>query len=218
MVTATSKPVRMDLYRMIFWDFDGVIKESVTVKTDAYYQLFLSYGRDFAARVRRHHLQNAGMSRFEKLPLYLSWCGKTPTEELVAEGCDEFSRLSFQGVVEAPWVPGAEAYIRKNAWNQKFVVVSATPQTELDVILTRLDIQTCFARVFGAPVSKKNAIRTALETNNIPASECLMVGDARSDLDAARENRVPFLLRRHPENAEIFADYRGAAIRDFLEI
>ena len=31
-------------YKLVFWDFDGVIKDSVTVKTDAFSKLFEKYG------------------------------------------------------------------------------------------------------------------------------------------------------------------------------
>ena len=62
-----------DKYDLIFWDFDGVIKESVSVKTDAYLELFRPYGSDVCKQVKNHHLANGGMSRFDKIPLYLKW-------------------------------------------------------------------------------------------------------------------------------------------------
>ena len=42
-------------YKLYFWDFDGVIKDSVDVKTQAYFQLFEPFGLDVAERVRQHH-------------------------------------------------------------------------------------------------------------------------------------------------------------------
>lgn len=53
------------MIKAIFWDFDGVIAESVNVKTEAFYNLYLPYGIEIAEKVRRHHLDNGGMSRFE---------------------------------------------------------------------------------------------------------------------------------------------------------
>ena len=52
--------------------FDGVIKESVSVKTDAFVDLFRPYGRDVCEQVRKHHLANGGMSRYQKMPTYLN--------------------------------------------------------------------------------------------------------------------------------------------------
>ena len=45
--------------------------------------------------------------------------------------------------------------------------------------------------------------------------ETLFIGDAKSDYNAARENKLTFLLRRHNDNKEIFSDYNGLAIEDF---
>jgi beta-phosphoglucomutase-like phosphatase (HAD superfamily) len=67
--------------RVLFWDFDGVIKESVGVKTEAYTRLFEPFGAAVAARVREHHEAHGGMSRFEKLPLYLGWAGRSSSPE-----------------------------------------------------------------------------------------------------------------------------------------
>lgn len=208
----------VDKYQPIFWDFDGVIKDSVDVKTQAFVCLFNSYGLDVAEKVRTHHEANGGMSRFDKLPIYLRWAGEEPSEERVHEFCGRFSQLALQGVIDAPWVPGAENYLRTNSHRQIFVLVSATPQDELDHILRALDLHKCFAAVFGAPTSKKDAIRMTLESRGIDPLDCLMIGDARADMEAAQVNRVPFLLRLHTTNSRVFADYTGPVIKDLTEL
>ena len=60
----------------IFWDFDGVIKDSVLVKSDAFEELFLPFGSDVAKKIRMHHEDNGGMSRHDKLPIYLNLAGE----------------------------------------------------------------------------------------------------------------------------------------------
>ncbi len=94
--------------RLMFWDFDGVIKESVDVKTRAFMRLFEPYGVEVVALVRAHHEDNGGMSRFEKMPLYLRFAGIEPEDGRVAALCDEFHRLVRDEVIAAPWVRGAE--------------------------------------------------------------------------------------------------------------
>ena len=203
---------------VIFWDFDGVIKDSVTVKTKAFVQLFEPYGHEVAEKVRFHHEANGGMSRFDKLPLYLQWAGEEPSESRVNEFCDRFGWLALQGVIDSPWVPGAEDYLRNNPHQQTFVLVSATPQQELEQILRALDLRKCFVEVFGAPTSKKEAIRMTLAARSISPQECIMIGDARADFEAAQANYVQFLLRRHETNSAVFANYIGSSIKDFNEL
>src|SRR5450759_4058638 len=95
---------------LIFWDFDGVIKDSIVVKTQAFVRLFQPFGAGVAERVREHHEANGGMSRFDKVPIYLQWSGEDPNQSRVSEFCVQFGQLVSHGVVEAPWVPGVECY------------------------------------------------------------------------------------------------------------
>lgn len=204
--------------KLIFWDFDGVIKDSVDVKTQAFVKLFESYGTHVAHQIKLHHEANGGMSRFDKLPIYLRWVGEKPTEDRVNEFCEKFSKLVLQSVIDASWVPGAERYLRLNSNKQSFILVSATPQEELEQILQALDLRKCFEVVFGAPTSKKEAIRMTLDRYNISPQNCLMIGDAKADWDAAMDNNIRFLLRRHSSNGKIFEQYIGDSVEDFTAI
>jgi phosphoglycolate phosphatase-like HAD superfamily hydrolase len=205
-------------FRAIFWDFDGVIKDSVDIKTQAYFQLFDPFGLDVAERVRLHHEANGGMSRFDKVPIYLQWAGLEPNKTTVNEYCERFSQQVFQGVIDAPWVNGVEQYLRGNVHQQVFVLVSATPQGELEHILHALDLTMCFADVYGAPSRKQDAISNTLLARGIDPSESLMIGDAQADLDAAVANQMPFLLRRHSSNNKVFATYTGTSVEDFTKL
>ena len=208
----------MKEFSAIFWDFDGVIKDSVDVKTQAYFQLFESFGLDVAERVRLHHEANGGMSRFDKVPIYLQWAGLESNKIKVNEYCERFSQQVLQGVIDAPWVSGVEQYLRGNVHQQVFVLVSATPQGELEHILHALDLTMCFADVYGAPSRKQDAIHNTLLARGIDPSESLMIGDAQADLDAAVANQVPFLLRRHSSNNKVFATYTGTSVEDFTKL
>ena len=86
--------------KTIFWDFDGVIKDSIEVKSDAFEKLFLSFGSELAARVRTHHEANGGMSRFEKLPIYLDWSGQPSSQFYVKKYSESFSNLVKNKVIE----------------------------------------------------------------------------------------------------------------------
>jgi phosphoglycolate phosphatase-like HAD superfamily hydrolase len=181
--------------RVIFWDFDGVIKDSVKVKSEGYEQLFLSYGEDVVEKVRLHHKVHGGISRYEKIPLYLSWADESVNEDLIKNFCDKFSDLVQQAVVDSPWVPGVQEYLQANHTNQYFFLITATPQKEIEQILHALDITNCFREVHGAPVAKVKAMRDVLKRVDCLPEQALMVGDSETDLRAAGMNNVPFLLR-----------------------
>ena len=54
----------------IIFDFDGVIAQSVEVKTEAFADMYKEYGKAVVNKVVQHHEDNGGMSRFEKFRLY----------------------------------------------------------------------------------------------------------------------------------------------------
>lgn len=203
---------------IVFWDFDGVIKESVHIKTLAFMQLFETYGMAVVEKIRIHHESNGGMSRFKKLPLYLEWSGIQPTDALVKKLSENFSELALQKVIDAEWVPKVEEYIRVNPNIQDFVMVSATPQAELDWIVDKLNLRKYFKGIFGSPTSKGEAIKSVLSSTAINPLSALMIGDASADMEAALINNVPFLYRKHQSNTAFTNVYVGCSINDFREI
>ncbi|MDF1683506.1 MAG: HAD hydrolase-like protein [Legionellaceae bacterium] len=203
-------------YKVLFWDFDGVIKDSVNLKTDAFVNVFEEHGSEITAKVKAHHLANGGMSRFDKLPIYGRWIGKEFNQEQIDVYVKKISALVFDGVLNSAWVPGVEDYLRNNRYDQKFILVSATPHDELIAILDSLRLHDCFEAVYGAPFSKRDAISTSLSDFDISPNDCIMIGDARADLEAAEANDVNFLLRRHDTNDTVFATYSGFSVKDFI--
>lgn len=210
--------LRIDHFKILFWDFDGVIKESLQVKTEAFSALFETSGQHTVRRIREHHLANGGMSRFEKIPLYLEWSGQERSAGRIRAVGEEFSKLVTQAVIDAPWVPGSEQFIRSNPYNQIFVVVSATPKDELEFILKALNLDRCFADAFGSPISKRDALKFTFDHSNFEPRNSLMIGDARGDLEAASQLGVPFLLRRHSTNRAFFKDYKGMSVEDMTDL
>lgn len=202
-------------YDVLFWDFDGVIKESVAVKTEAFGKLFESFGEALVERVRRHHEANSGISRLVKIPLYMQWAGASVGAIEVEHYCEQFSRLVRQAVLDSAWVGGAHEYLRSNYRRQRFALVTATPQTEIEGILDELQISPWFREVSGAPVTKAQAIESLLDRWHCAPSAGLFIGDSEADYQASCETGVQFLLRRTSLNERLQQRYRGPQCNDF---
>lgn len=204
-------------YKIIFFDFDGVIKESVEVKTNAFRELFLSFGEEVMEKVTNHHINNGGMSRFKKIPVYLSYAGIEPTENIINEFCNKFAMLVENEVVNSDWVAGVQKVLNDGKkQNQQFVLVTATPQDEIERILSRLNIITLFSNIFGSPMTKSDAINICLKLYNVKAEESIMIGDSIADFEASQKTGAAFLLRRTPENLISMKDFRGNFINNFI--
>lgn len=202
--------------KTIFWDFDGVIKDSVLIKSEAFERLFQPFGDEVSKKVKKHHEENGGMSRFEKLPIYLEWAGKNSSKNLVLEYEKKFSKIVMQKVIDSPWVAGVLDYLEKNAQKQQFFIVTATPHTEIIKILKELEIIKLFKQVKGSPTSKKIAINQLLTQHKIKLDYALMIGDSNSDYEAAMENKVKFVLRKTELNKNLQKKLKCKMINDFL--
>jgi phosphoglycolate phosphatase-like HAD superfamily hydrolase len=206
-------------YRLVFWDFDGVIKESIDVKTDAFSELFASYGEHVRQRVIDYHLANGGLSRHIKIAHALEhFVGIEPAADAVEEMATRFGDIVREKVVQAPWVPGAEALLRGNPYGQIFVLVTGTPQVEIDWILERLHLHEVFHDVYGAPVTKSDAVRESLKRQQIRPAQSVFLGDSRTDFEAAQACSVSFVLRETADANDQFRDYSGPRVRDLREV
>ena len=201
-------------YSVIFWDFDGVVKESVEIKSLAYQGLFQQFGQQVVSKIREHHENNGGVSRFEKIPLYLHWAGEIARPTQVKSFCKLFSETVMHAVISAPWVPGVREYLMQNYAKQYFVLVTATPQDEIEQILAALNLEVFFREAHGSPTKKTDVIKAVLSRQKYKPEQALMIGDAETDWQAAQANSVPFLLRRTPLNLRMQARYAGPMFYD----
>lgn len=202
----------------MFWDFDGVIKETVSLKGGAFAELFRVHGEALTGKIRKHHTLHGGVSRMKKIPLYLKWAGLARDPITVGQYCERFARVVYQGVMEAPWVPGAEDFLRRNPFGQKFFLVTATPQKEVEAILAALDLAGSFEGIWGAPTPKREAIANVLTASIVPPERCLLIGDSLADQQAASATNIPFLLREHSDNRDLPWQPSLPRIPDFLNL
>lgn len=182
-------------WQSVFFDFDGVILDSVNVKTEAFHALYRPYGADIADRVREHHLANGGMSRFDKFRHYhQQFLGEELDEDGLDRLCREFSNLVVDRVVESPAIPGAmETLTALEEAGIPAYVVSGTPHDEMGLIIRRRGLSRFFVEVHGSPRKKTAIVREILDRTGYDPVRCLFIGDALSDWKAAHESDLHFL-------------------------
>lgn len=201
-------------YEIIFWDFDGVIKESVKLKNDAYHNIFKSFGEEIVKRIKSDLANGHGGSRFEKIPMYLQWAGLNIKSNL-QDYLDRYNQLVFNSVISSDWVPGVRSFLDAHQCSFQ-TLVTATPQLEIDQILESLSIKKYFRSIYGSPISKHQALSIELKKYKADPDKCIFIGDMPSDLAVSEALGIPFLLRRHADNTLLFSEYDGPYIEDFL--
>lgn len=184
------------MIKAIIFDFDGVLVESVDIKTKSFARLFESEGEEVVNKVINYHLQNGGMSRFDKFKyFYKNILHRQLTDEILSDLCKKFSELVVEEIIRAPYVKGAKEFLYKNVTNFNFFVCSATPQKEIETIIQKRKMSVYFNKVYGSPLSKSEIIQRILNNNNLSSQEIIFIGDSLSDYRAAKDKQVFFIAR-----------------------
>jgi len=202
--------------KTVFFDFDGVIKDSMNVKSLAFEQIFSSFGQKLSEKIKLHNEENGGMSRFDKLPIYFEWTQQETSKSLVEKYAEKFSLLVKHKVINSDWVDGILSYLENNNNRQQYFLVTATPQQEIEDILGQLKIAEYFKQVIGSPTDKKDAIQIILKKYKIKQKQSVMIGDSSSDYEAATANKVPFVLRKTNLNKKLQKQLNCKMIEDFI--
>ena len=178
----------------IFWDFDGVIADSVDVKTRAFAEMFEPYGEPILKQVIAHHEQHGGISRVEKIDhAYRCFIGQPLSADELEEKCRIFSGIVMQKVVDARLIQGAEETLLALQGQIPMFVISGTPQDELIEICERRNLSRYFRRILGSPIHKAPHVKNLLQEFQLDKTHCVFVGDALTDLQAATDTGTHFI-------------------------
>ena len=181
-------------WQALFFDFDGVLVDSVEVKTRAFGRLFEPFGQEVMEKVVDHHRRHSGVTRVDKFRhYYQEFLRKPLAEEELAELCRRFAQLVVDEVVAAPEIPGAEAFLQAVVGHLPCFVVSAAPESEVREIVQRRGWSQYFREVRGAPRSKRENLEILLGQYSLNPGRCWFFGDAESDYRAAQVCGVHFL-------------------------
>lgn len=202
-------------YKYFIFDFDGVIKESVDAKKVAYLELFEEY--QFALPlIEKHHLKNGGVSRFEKIPIYLDFCNLVKSDSNIDFYLEKFSRIIIDRVIFSDWVPGFLDFLGKIKDKNKIFIVSATPQNEIKKISSKIGIKIPDNNIFGSPVSKTSNIKTFLKKDF--KHKYIFFGDSDSDSIAAEKLKIDFAFRSYFYNNYKLPEYYNYIYSDFKNV
>jgi len=181
-------------YDAIVFDFDGVLVESVDIKTQAFRALYKNYNKQVIDEIVSYHLTNGGVNRYDKFR-YIHNKILGQQLEIAEENklCNEFSYLVEDLVVAAKWVQGAFEFITKYHQILPLHISSATPVEELLRITKKRKMDQYFLTITGSPKPKNRTLVEICESTGCNSKRVLMIGDSYSDFDAAKHAKTSFV-------------------------
>lgn len=185
----------------VIFDYDGVIGESVDIKTQAFAKIYNEFGEKIVEKVVLHHTSNGGMSRFQKFKLYhKNYLGINLKNRQLNELCFKFSKLIIKDIINAPYVPGSIKFIKSKHKDYDLFISTGTPEDEINKILEKKNIKKYFKSIYGSPANKTDHIKSIIKENNFDNDDLIFIGDADSDILAAKENKLKIIFREHSES------------------
>ena len=202
------------------FDFDGVLVESVDIKTEAFATLYRPYGETVTREVIAYHLKHGGISRTEKFRYFhRALLDLDLDHKQLAMLEARFSRSVEEAVIAAPWTLGARELLESGLLTMPLFVVSGTPESELKRIIRRRNMEQYFSAVFGSPATKDAILSSIAESLELSPKRLLMVGDSTTDLAGAVTAGTAFigfvsegLQNQFPSEVEVISD-----LRDLIE-
>ncbi|MBD5641887.1 MAG: HAD family hydrolase [Desulfovibrio sp.] len=183
----------MSLKCLVF-DCDGVILDSVPVKTRAFGRLAEPYGPEARDRFVLYHTVHGGVSRYRKFEWFFrEVLGREITPEESADWARKFAEYALDEVRKCDLIPGALQTLETWHGKMPLYVCSGAPVEELNLVLGERGLARFFAGIYGSPPAKGELLVEIIRSRpDLAPAETLMVGDSITDEDAAKQAEAQF--------------------------
>lgn len=181
---------------LIVFDCDGVILESVDIKSHAFARIGAEHGQEASDRLVAHHLMYGGVSRFKKFEwFYREVLGRSVSPEELDALNEKFTRYAYEGVLHCRLVPGAREVLDRWKGRVPMYVASGAPQGELRQVLELRELSAYFDGIYGSPPGKGTLLRAIVEEAGVNSADAIMIGDASTDQYSAEGAKTRFYGR-----------------------
>ena len=182
------------MIRNIIFDFDGVILDSVPVKTEAFRKLFDVFPNEVVDKLIEFHIKNGGMSRYKKIEYFFNiLLNQNITEKTVMEYAQKYSELTKEELSKDKYlIKDTLNFIKENYKNYKLHIASGADEEDLKYICKELALERYFLSINGSPIIKSEIVENILLKSNYSKDETILIGDSINDYEAASANKITF--------------------------
>ena len=202
-------------FKYYIFDFDGVIVDSVNIKTQAFKELYRPFGNDIESLVAQHHLSHGGLSRFDKIAHYHQvFLNKKLSKDEIEALASKFSSIVYEKVIKAKFIKGSLDFLKKLKSESKHLfIISGTPEEEIRLIIMNRGLDVYFEEILGSPGSKNDNLVYLIKKFGINPSLALYFGDSQEDQKAACFSEIDFVPINYFEKSTGFKNFK-----EFLKV
>ena len=182
------------MIKTIFWDFDGVILNSMKIKGDGFLELFKEYDKEYLDAIEKYHYDNGGVSRFDKIRYFYNDILKQDiSEDKIIQLADKFANIIEKKLYDkSNLIQDSIEFIKANYQKYNFHIVSGAEHKELKSLCDSFELTQYFKSIEGSPTKKDILVKNVLEEYSYKKDECILIGDAMTDYNASIKNGIKF--------------------------
>lgn len=186
--------MKLKSYNTLVFDCDGVLLNSNSVKTQAFYQVALPYGEKAAKGLVDYHVKNGGISRYTKFEYFQRDILAQPFDIIMHSNLLEaFATEVRKGLLTCEIARGLEE-LRNVTRDSRWMVVSGGDQVELRDIFALRGIEHLFdGEIFGSPDDKDTIVSREIATGNL-MMPAVFFGDTKYDMEVALHVGLDFVF------------------------
>ena len=179
----------------IFWDFDGVLMDSMSVRDEGFREVLKGYSKSKVDTFITYHQENGGLSRYHKFRyFYEQILGEKITEEQVNELAQQFSAIMKRLLTEPELlIQETWTIVKQNQIRSLQYIVSGSDQKELRYLNSQFDTDKLFQGIYGSPTPKVDLVKMILSLEQVERKNACLIGDSINDKHAAEVNGITFI-------------------------
>jgi len=193
--------------KAIFWDFDGVILDSMPIRERGFREVLSAYPEEQVNILIDFHSKNAGLSRYIKFDYFFKEIRKEEnTQKLQEDLINQFSEIMKELLVDRSLLNNKVLSFRRNSLIPMHIV-SGSDGSELRYLCKELQIANLFVSIEGSPIAKIVLVENLIEKYNYSKEELCLIGDSINDYDAASQNGIDFFGYNNTELIKLDSAY-----------
>ena len=182
------------MIKNIIFDFDGVILDSVPVKTEAFRKLFEKYPREKVDELIKYHIENGGKSRYLKIEhFFKNILCQNINEKEILNFANKYSELTKEELSKKEYlIEDSVNFIKKNYKKYNLHIASGADKKDLKYICNNLSLSQYFLSINGSPREKQMIVKDIIDKYQYLREETILIGDSINDYEASQCNNIEF--------------------------
>ncbi len=204
------------MIRNILFDFDGVILDSMTIRSYGFRKIFEKFDDELIEKLLRYHNNNGGLSRYIKIKyFYNKLLGKEILEKDIQNYANNFSEIMKKELTNKDYlIADTLEFIKDGFKEYNLHIVSGSDGEELRFLCKELGVSNYFKSIHGSPTHKNELVESVLFDNDYVEKETILIGDSVNDYEAAEANNIDFYGFNNPSLTGLSKQY----LEDYKEL